>query len=165
MTTERFNDMESKLKVTGELCMPLLRELHVACQFPNMFYAVRDLFSFDAPSLTRLSVRLDTFYTESMKGFVEHMVAPDQQPKVTPAKKKVPAAALAPVAAVPTKRNVATADINIDTRLVHPTVGCDGCKGGRPMIGQRWKCTTCPDFDYWYSYTSHFCTCFCITTH
>lgn len=29
--------------------------------------------------------------------------------------------------------------------MVHPNVICDGCEG--PVVGARFKCTVCPDYD------------------
>ena len=37
--------------------------------------------------------------------------------------------------------------INKEGKIVHRMVSCDGC-GMCPIIGERFKCTVCPNFDY-----------------
>jgi len=32
-------------------------------------------------------------------------------------------------------------------KFIHERVTCDGC-GVKPIIGNRWKCAVCEDFDY-----------------
>jgi hypothetical protein len=34
------------------------------------------------------------------------------------------------------------------TNTAHRRVRCDGCMMGPPLLGERWKCMQCPDFDY-----------------
>jgi hypothetical protein len=34
-----------------------------------------------------------------------------------------------------------------ESRITHPRVTCDGCNT-YPIVGVRYKCSVCPDFDY-----------------
>jgi len=34
-----------------------------------------------------------------------------------------------------------------ENKYVHERVTCDGC-GIKPIVGNRWKCSVCEDFDY-----------------
>ena len=38
--------------------------------------------------------------------------------------------------------------INKEGKIIHRMVSCDGC-GMCPIIGERFKCTVCPNFDYY----------------
>ncbi|MCQ2820222.1 MAG: hypothetical protein MJ252_23400 [archaeon] len=97
--------------------------------------------------------------TKKIQGFFEEKpqepkpVEAPKQPEVVPQKKPVKVAKKPVVkgkkkpVAKPVKKPVPVLPKFINGKPVHTHYICDGCEK-HPIVGIRYKCTVCPDFDY-----------------
>jgi len=83
----------------------------------------------------------------------ENLEKGSEERKKLKAKKEASRASKAPpiptpsVSEKPPATNLPNGAGGEDVAPVHEGVFCDGCKDGKPIIGNRWKCTICEDFD------------------